>query len=59
MRLEQFTESGRRLPEFPELPYREVIVPPHRFFYRVRGQTVWIIAVWHEAQIPKTPRPHK
>jgi len=25
-RLCQFPESGRRLPEFPRLPYREVIV---------------------------------
>ena len=24
-RLESFPESGRHLPEFPELPYREVI----------------------------------
>jgi toxin ParE1/3/4 len=33
-RLEQFPESGRVVPEFPDLPYREVIVPPYRFFYR-------------------------
>ena len=33
-RLEQFPESGRVVPEFPDLPYREVIVAPYRFFYR-------------------------
>lgn len=52
-RLESFPESGRHLPEFPELPYREVIVAPYRFFYRIDGKTVWIVAVWHGAQIPK------
>jgi plasmid stabilization system protein ParE len=54
-RLESFPESGRHLPEFPELPYREVIVAPYRFFYRIEGKTVWIVAVWHGAQIPKKP----
>lgn len=54
-RLERFPESGRVLPEFPELPYREVIVAPYRFFYRVAEETVWIVAVWHGAQIPEKP----
>jgi plasmid stabilization system protein ParE len=54
-RLEQFPESGRVIPEFPELPYREVLVTPFRFFYRVKGKTVWIAAVWHEAQLPEEP----
>jgi len=31
-RLEEFPESGRIIPEFPELPYREVIVAPYRLF---------------------------
>ncbi|MCU0663709.1 MAG: type II toxin-antitoxin system RelE/ParE family toxin [Myxococcota bacterium] len=54
-RLETFPESGRRLPEFPGLPYREVIVVPYRFFYRVEKQIVWVVAVWHGAQLPETP----
>lgn len=54
-RLERFPESGRSIPEFPELPHREVIVRPYRFFYRVVGQTGWIVAVWHGAQIPSGP----
>ena len=52
-RLVKFPESGRVIPEFPELPYREVLVPPLRFFYRVKGETVWIVAVWHSAQLPE------
>lgn len=54
-RLERFPESGRRIPEFPELPYREVIFRPYRFFYRVVRDTVWIVGVWHGAQLPAEP----
>ena len=54
-RLEQFPESGRHLLEFPDLPHREVIIRPYRFFYRVRRQTVWIVAVWHSAQLVESP----
>ena len=55
-RLAQHPDSGRRLPEFPDLPYREVIVAPYRFFYRVKDENVWIVAVWHGAQLPEEPR---
>jgi len=54
-RLEDFPESGRIIPEFPELPYREVIISPYRFFYKVKDEVIWIVAVWHGAQIPKGP----
>jgi toxin ParE1/3/4 len=53
-RLRRFPASGRPLPEFPELPHREVIVAPYRFFYRVERRVVWIVAVWHGAQLPDT-----
>jgi plasmid stabilization system protein ParE len=54
-RLERFPNSGRHLPEFPDLPHREVLVTPYRFFYRLQGDTIWIVAVRHGAQIPKIP----
>jgi toxin ParE1/3/4 len=54
-RLRKFPQSGRVLTEFPDLPFREVIVPPYRFFYRVKEKTVWIVAVWHGAQLPDEP----
>jgi len=54
-RLKKFPESGRPLPEFPELPFREVIVSPYRFFYKVKDDSVWIVAVWHGAQLPDEP----
>jgi toxin ParE1/3/4 len=54
-RLERFPESGRLLPEFPNLPFREVLVNPYRFFYTVRSKVVWVVAVWHGAQLPQPP----
>jgi toxin ParE1/3/4 len=54
-RLEQFPEPGRVVPEFPDLSYREVIVSPYRFFYRIKEVTVWVVAVWHGAQPPEEP----
>jgi plasmid stabilization system protein ParE len=54
-RLADFPDSGRSLPEFPELPFREIIVAPYRFFYRVKADTVWDVAVWHGAQLPDEP----
>jgi hypothetical protein len=47
--------NGRIIPEFPDLPYREVVISPYRFFYGLKGETVWVVAVWHGAQMPKEP----
>jgi len=54
-RLVKFPESGRVLPEFPDLPFREVIVQPFRFFYKIKDDAVWIVAIWHGAQLPHEP----
>ena len=54
-RLEEFPESGRIIPEFPDLRYREVVISPYRFFYQVKGEIIWVVAVWHGAQLPKEP----
>ncbi len=54
-RLMKFPNSGRQIPEFPSVPHREIIVAPYRFFYRVVGEKVWIVAVWHGAQLPVVP----
>jgi toxin ParE1/3/4 len=56
-RLQKFPQSGRALPEFPDLPFREVVVAPYRFFYRLKEKTIWIVAVWHGAQIAEEPHP--
>ena len=54
-RLEQFPESGSLLDEFPDSHRREIYVAPYRFFYRVEGDIVLVVAVWHSAQIPDEP----
>lgn len=55
-RLLRFPDSGRLIPEFPDLPFREVIVPPYRFFYRRKGGVIWVVADWHGARIPHASR---
>jgi len=55
LRLNDHPESGRMLPEFPDSLYREVFVPLYRFFYRIKGNDVWVVAVWRDAQMPDCP----
>jgi plasmid stabilization system protein ParE len=55
LRLRDYPESGRTLPEFPDGHFREIIVTPYRFFYRIKEAVVWVVAVWHGAQIPEDP----
>lgn len=50
-RLIDFPESGRVIPEFSGLGFREVLVGSYRLFYRVQG----VVGVWHDAQIPDEP----
>ena len=44
-RLEQFPNSGKRPPELPRSPYREVVVAPCRIFYRVEGESVFLLHI--------------
>lgn len=53
--LRDFPESGHPLPEFPDLPHREVLVEPYRFFYRITPDALWIVGVWHARQLPDDP----
>src|SRR6185503_6103868 len=55
-RLLRYPDSGRLIPEFPDLPFREVVTPPYRFFYRPEGKVIWVVAVWHGAQLPREPK---
>lgn len=52
----RFPTSGGLIPEFPDLPFREVIVAPYRLFYRRAGKDLWVVAVWHGAQLPEEPK---
>jgi len=44
-RLEQFPESGRIPEEIEKLNYREVVVNPCRVFYKIEGNSVYILHV--------------
>jgi addiction module RelE/StbE family toxin len=46
-RLAAFPESGRIVPEFPALGYREIIVSSYRVLYWLADNAVWITAVVH------------
>jgi addiction module RelE/StbE family toxin len=59
-RLESFPESGRHLPEFPNLPYREIIVGNYRVIYIYKKDTVSILTVRHsKRQIQREDLPSK
>jgi len=44
-RLAHFPKSGSVPPEIPHLPYRQVVIPPCRVFYRLEGQDILIVFV--------------
>jgi len=49
-RLKRFPAMGVVVRESPTGPIRQFLVLPYRFFYRIDGDTVLIVAVWHGAQ---------
>ncbi|MCP4679356.1 MAG: type II toxin-antitoxin system RelE/ParE family toxin [Deltaproteobacteria bacterium] len=46
-RLREHSGSGRIVPEFEPLGYREVIVSPYRIVYAVQKGAVVVLRVWH------------
>lgn len=54
-RLQTFPESGRHLPEFPNLPHREVILGNYRVIYRYDPEhgAVNVVTVVHGSRLLK------
>ena len=50
-RLKRYPNSGRRPEELPSTPYREVIVPPCRVFYRADEDDVFILHVMRSERL--------
>ncbi|GAC1369851.1 MAG: type II toxin-antitoxin system RelE/ParE family toxin [Aquirhabdus sp.] len=48
IRLENFPESGRMIPELASLSYREIIVNPCRILYKVEGDNIFILHVMRQ-----------
>ena len=45
-----FPKSGSIPSELPHLPYRQIVVPPCRIFYRIEGQDILIVFVMRSQQ---------
>jgi addiction module RelE/StbE family toxin len=54
-RLEKFPRSGRRVPERPGSELRELLCANYRIVYRVSGELVEVMTVFHGARIAKIP----
>ena len=52
-RLERFPRSGSIPPEIPHLPYRQIVVPPCRIFYRIQKDHLFIVHVMRSEQLLK------
>jgi addiction module RelE/StbE family toxin len=50
-RLLQFPESGRMVPEFSRPNLRELILRPYRLVYRLQGDVVEVVTVFHAARM--------
>jgi toxin ParE1/3/4 len=50
-RLEAYPRSGKRVKELPRSPYREIVVPPCRVFYRPETNAVFILHVMRGEQL--------
>ncbi len=51
--LVDFPNAGHPVPEFPDIPLRELGHTPYRVIYRVRQEEVQIVAVVHAARLLK------
>lgn len=49
--LAHYPKSGKRVEEFDESVYREIVLPPCRIFYRLSDEIVFIIHVIREEQL--------
>ncbi len=53
--LHTFPESGRHLPEFPNLPHRELLLGNYRIIYRYNAEenSVTVVTVVHGSRLLK------
>ncbi len=54
--LAAFPQLGRMVDRYERPGIREVVEAPYRIVYRVRGQAVEVIDVFHSAQLPPWER---
>jgi toxin ParE1/3/4 len=50
-RLQEFPRTGSFPPELRGLPYRQLVVPPCRIFYRIEKKVVYIVHILRGEQL--------
>ncbi len=50
-RVELFPESGRIVPELKRKEIREIILGNYRIIYRIKGELVEILTVYHSSRL--------
>ena len=55
LRLADFPESGRMVPEFGLAQLREIIHPPFRIVYRLDNERVRVVRVWRSERLMTAP----
>ena len=50
-RLRKFPLMGSLVPELRDLPYRQLIVPPCRIFYRLEKSSIYIVHILRGEQL--------
>lgn len=55
LRLADFPESGRVVPEFGLSQLREIIHPPFRIVYRLDAERVRVVRVWRSERLMTMP----
>jgi plasmid stabilization system protein ParE len=55
LRLADFPESGRVVPEFGLVQLREIIHPPFRIVYRLDDERVRVVRVWRSERLMTLP----
>jgi len=53
-RLTIYPNSGKRPKELPRTPYREIVIPPCRIFYRVEDEIAYILHVMRAERLLQT-----
>lgn len=43
--LSRFPRLGKKVPELKDLPYRQLVIPPCRIFYRSGKKSIYIVSV--------------
>jgi len=49
----QFREFGKRLKEFPEKEYRELLYKRYRIIYKLKEDEIYIMTIIHSARLLK------